>query len=185
MTKPLFTLALSVKAERTELFFESYDTLLATQAAFREAAIPGLTMGEDTTTRHAFDKPAAAVAHIRLWAAAHDGAKAGPVVIPAPKTMATDTGMTRKEEALALLKRPEGVSADELMSMFGILRDSATALVSTTCAKFGYTSHLKDGRYTVTKGRAEAKAAKAAKSKAMPPVKHVLGRGRRMDNHAG
>jgi len=174
MTKTLHALSLAFDGNSTSLLFEDYATLLATRGALGGANIPGLLVSEEASNRHAFDKPASALSFARLWVSSLGG-KAPAEDRPAeeapalPDHIAADK--THKGRVMAMLLRPGGVAADEIVAEFGIKRDSATALISTACAKHGYTSHLEEGRYTAQRGRETHVAfAKRGRAKASSSV---------------
>lgn len=180
MSKTLYTLCVTFEGESSPLHFETYEGLLTARGLLHDAQIPGLKMDEDPATRILFVTPDKAVDYVRLWVsslgvtepAAHPRSVAGEEVLP--------SGLTHKEETLHMLLRPGGVTLEQLITRFGFeKRDSASALISTTCSKFGYTSHRSDdGVYTATKGRADGRGMEKPKTKA--PEVHVLGRGRRV-----
>lgn len=153
MSKPLFTLCISFGDVKLPVFFEDYSVLLATKAALVDADIPGLTAEEESSTRHVFLKPASAVAHLRLWVDSLAGHRAPEAIQPEEETT---EGVGRKEETLALMKRVEGVTLEELAHRFGILRNSASALPGLAARKYGYEVHKANGRYTAVKKRASS-----------------------------
>lgn len=160
MSKPLFTLCVSHGREKLHVFFESYDVLLATKASIVD--VPGITAEEDSTTRHVFLKPSTALAHLRLWVDSLDGHGQ-----PAEETT---EGVGRKEETLALMQRPEGVTLAELVARFGILRNSASALPGLAARKFGY-EVSKDGDHY----RAVKKSASSASRRSRPATASKAG----------
>lgn len=176
MSKPLFTLCISFGDVKLPVFFEEYNVLLSTKAALVDAGIPGITAEEDSTTRHVFLKPSSAVAHLRLWVDSLAG-HAREEVQPEEETT---EGVGRKEETLALMKRAEGVTLDELAHRFGILRNSASALPGLAARKFGYEVVKSNGRYTAVKKSASsasrrtrpATASKAGAASGIRPSSH-------------
>jgi len=186
VSKTLFTLCVHYGDKSLPIYFETLEGLLAGRTAI-SAAGRDVSVDEDPAIRVLFETPAKAASHVRLWVeslAPPVAPDVSPVKAAASAEDVLPSGLTHKEEVLHMLLRDGGVTLNQIMQRYGILRDSASALISTTCSKFGYTSHRSDeGVYTATKGRADGrgmkKATVPAKAKAEPRV-HVLGRGRRV-----
>jgi hypothetical protein len=164
MSQPLYTLAVRHNGDSMPLLFSTYEGLLGVKAALVDANLPGITAEEVANLHHLYLQPETAVAHIRLWVESLEGRRRStkPTSVPAPAaepartpaTSAEEGGtMNRKEELMRLLVDSGGISRQGIAEHFGWKEESVSARISVATRLYGYTAHLKDGLYIVTKDR--------------------------------
>lgn len=141
-TSGLVALKVKSGADSMNIYFATPSALLQTKKLLADA-LPQVLAAEDMNLRILMADPNEAVDLVTLWYEGLGGARAEPTEEPD-----VNAG-TKAEQLIALIKRPEGVSVQELVDRFGVKPKSATARISVETRKRGLHAVITDGRYHV------------------------------------